>query len=99
MTVIGTCRVVDLLEQTVKFFLVAQRQTDRQTQTPLTWKTLHRGQTRYDRRHVSVQQLSFLRPGRCGQEKRDCHEKNDRREKNGLNVMPHIIPIADNMSF
>ena len=62
VTVPGTGRVVDLLEQVVERFPVAQRQPNRQPQTCLTWQAAGGQQARHRCRYVTVQDLRCCRP-------------------------------------
>ena len=83
--VTGAGRVVDLLEQGVKFLLVAQGKSDGQIQTLRARKTAGGSHALDGRRHMAAAQ--FL-PGRCdaGQGKPQYQQRDDARHAQGVAV-------------
>lgn len=76
VTVLGACRIVDLMEQARERFLVAQRQPNCQMQTGFAWETANRlqVQARYGTRHVAKEDLPILRACRW------CEQENQTRQ-------------------
>src|SRR5205823_14561304 len=74
MTVLGTGRAVELLEQSREPFLVMQRQADGQAQAARARYPSNRLRPRRRSRDMTVEELSFHRPGGVYEQQRHGHK-------------------------